>query len=48
MTKKFYFIILIIALVPLGCSGKDKIKPSDDSLMTQDALQTIKLIEEDI
>lgn len=46
MTKKFYFLILIIALLPLGCSGKDKIKPSDDSLMTQDALQKIKLIEE--
>ena len=46
MTKKLYFLILIIALLPLGCSGKDKIKPSDDSLITQDALQKIKLIEE--
>lgn len=44
---KHYGIILIILLVvSLGCSGKDKVKPSADSLLATEAFTIITAIEE--
>ncbi len=42
--KKIYAFILIIAFISFGC-GKDKVKPSADSIMTQNAIQTIDVIK---
>ncbi len=43
--KGIYLILIIAFLISLGCRGKE-VRPSADSLLAQDALQKIKLIEE--
>lgn len=36
--KKTYKVLIVIMLVLSGCSGKDKVKPSADSLLTTEAV----------
>jgi hypothetical protein len=43
--KKIYLLLLIIALLPLGC-GKDEVQPSLDSVITLNALDAVNAIKE--
>ncbi len=43
--KKIYIILIIIGLLSLSCGGKDEIKPSVDSVMTQEALKVINALK---
>jgi len=43
--KKTCLILLILVFISLGCS-KDKVKPSADSIMTQNALRSLDIIKD--
>jgi hypothetical protein len=45
LTKKCSILILMIAIISLGC-GKDEVKPSEDSVLAQNALRSIEQIKE--
>jgi len=43
--KICYILLLLISFISLGC-GKDKVKPSEDSVLAQNALRSIEQIKE--
>ncbi|MDO8281114.1 MAG: hypothetical protein Q7U10_00565 [Thermodesulfovibrionia bacterium] len=43
--KKIYLLLMIMAIFTAGC-GKDEVKPSYDSAITLNALQTVNKIKE--
>ena len=45
LTKKCSILILMISIISLGC-GKDEVKPSEDSVLAQNALRSIEQIKE--
>lgn len=44
--KKICAFLIIITLISLGCGGKEKVKPSADSIITQNVLRTIDVIKD--
>ncbi|RJQ23032.1 MAG: hypothetical protein C4560_01520 [Nitrospiraceae bacterium] len=42
--KTIYSLLILIAVITVGCGGKDKIKPSADSLLATEAINTIDAI----
>ncbi len=42
--KKIYLLLIVIAFVSFGC-GKEKVRPSADSLMTQNVLGVLETIK---
>jgi hypothetical protein len=44
--KRICLFLTVITLISFSCGGKDKVRPSADSLMTQEALRVIKVIKE--
>ena len=43
--KKIYFLLIIISLTAYACSGKDKVKPSADSMTTQEVIRITNVIK---
>ncbi len=43
--KKSFAVLIILALIFLGCGGKDKVKPSADSILTTESLNSINIIK---
>jgi hypothetical protein len=43
--KKFLFLLMLLGIAVSGCGGKDKVKPSADSLLTTQALSRIEEIK---
>ncbi len=43
--KKTCAILITLAFIFLGCGGKDKVKPSADSILTKEALYSINAIK---
>jgi hypothetical protein len=44
--KKLILLLLISSFLAVSCGGKDKVKPSEDALLTGDALQAINLLKD--
>ncbi len=44
MKNNIFAILIILLFIFPACSGKDKVKPSADSLLTTDALSTIHAV----
>ncbi len=44
--KKICVFSILIILISFSCGGKDKVKPSADSIMTQNALHTLNVIKD--
>ncbi len=43
--KKYFAISIVFALMFIGCGGKEKVKPSPDSMLTTEALNGINIIK---
>ncbi len=44
--KKICAFLIIITLISFSCRGKEKVKPSADSIITQNILRTIDVIKD--
>lgn len=44
--KKICAFLIIITLISFSCRGKEKVKPSADSIITQNVLRTVDVIKD--
>jgi len=44
--KKMYAYLLVFLLISAGCTGKEKIKPSADSMTAQNTINAVNLVKD--